>query len=64
APVAMKPCIKTGCGGQVCSDQEVMTTCEWRPEHECYRRARCERQANGQCGFTPSRELTACLRRK
>ncbi len=64
APVAMKPCIKTGCGGQVCSDEEVITTCEWRPEHECYRRARCERQADGQCGFTPSRELTACLRRR
>ena len=48
APVANKPCIKTGCGGQVCSDEQVITTCEWRPEHECYRRARCERQANGQ----------------
>jgi hypothetical protein len=63
-PVATKPCIKTGCGGQVCSDEEVFTTCEWRPEHECYRRARCERQANGECGFTQTRELTACLRRR
>ncbi|HEY5884455.1 MAG TPA: DUF6748 domain-containing protein [Pyrinomonadaceae bacterium] len=64
APVSQKPCIKTGCGGQVCSDEEVITTCEWRPEHDCYRRATCERQANGECGFTPSRELTACLRRR
>jgi len=63
-PVARKPCIKTGCSGQVCSDKEVMTTCEWRPEYECYRRARCERQASGECGFTPSRELTACLQRR
>ncbi len=63
APVATKPCIKTGCGNQVCAEEEMITTCEWRPEHECYRRARCERQTNGQCGFTQTRELTACLRR-
>jgi hypothetical protein len=63
-PVATKPCMKTGCSGQVCSDQEIITTCEWRPEYECYRRARCERQANGECGFTQTRELTACLRRR
>lgn len=63
-PVARKPCIKTGCGGQVCSDEEVITTCEWRREYECYRSARCERQASGECGFTPTQELTACLRRR
>lgn len=63
-PVATKPCRKTGCSSQVCSDQEIFTTCEWRQEYECYRRARCERQANGECGFTQTRELTACLRRR
>ena len=59
-----KPCIKTGCSGQVCSDEEVVTTCEFRPEYECYKTARCERQANGQCGFTQTRELTTCLNRR
>ena len=63
-PVARKPCIKTGCAGQVCSDEAVITTCEWRREYECYRSARCERQASGECGFTPTQELTACLRRR
>lgn len=63
-PVARKPCIKTGCGGQVCSDEGVITTCEWRREYECYRSARCERQTSGECGFTPTQELTACLRRR
>ena len=58
-----KPCMKTGCSSQVCSDQEVITTCEFRPEYECYRRAICERQRNGECGFTMTRELTDCLRR-
>ena len=61
---AMKPCIKTGCSSQVCSDKNVITTCEWRPEYACYQKAVCERQRNGNCGFTPSAELTACLSRR
>lgn len=58
-----KPCFKTGCSGQVCADEEVITTCEYKPEYECYKRAKCERQANGQCGFTDTPELRRCLRR-
>jgi hypothetical protein len=58
-----KPCFKTGCSGQVCADEEVITTCEFKPEYECYKRAKCERQANGQCGFTDTPELRRCLRR-
>jgi hypothetical protein len=57
------PCKKTGCSGQVCSDQDVITTCEFKTEYECYKKAACERQANGDCGFTPTPELAACLRR-
>jgi hypothetical protein len=60
---SLKPCMKTGCSGQVCSDQEVMTTCEYKTEYACYKKAACERQANGDCGFTPTPELNACLRR-
>jgi hypothetical protein len=62
-PPSKNPCKKTGCSGQVCSDEEIMTTCEWKPEYACYRKARCERQANGKCGFTQTPELTACLAR-
>jgi len=61
--VSQKPCRKTGCSGQVCSDQEVVTTCEYRTEYECYKRAACERQRNGECGFTQTPELVACLKR-
>ncbi len=59
-----KPCFKTGCSRQVCADEEVVTTCEYRPEYECYKRAKCERQASGECGFTDTPELRTCLRRK
>jgi hypothetical protein len=59
-----KPCIKTGCSSQVCSDHNVITTCEFRPEYACYQKAACERQRDGNCGFTKTRELTECLARK
>jgi hypothetical protein len=61
APVAGDACRKTGCGGQVCADRDVITTCAWRPEHDCYRAARCERQPEGGCGFTPDPALDRCL---
>lgn len=62
--VGQKPCMKTGCSGQVCSDKEVITTCEYRTEYDCYKKATCERQANGDCGFTQTPELVACLKRR
>jgi hypothetical protein len=63
ATPSLKPCFKTGCSRQVCADEEVVTTCEYRPEYDCYKQARCERQANGKCGFTQTPALRACLRR-
>lgn len=56
-------CITTGCSGIVCTDagKEVVTTCEYKPEYGCYKAAKCERQANGSCGWTETAELTACL---
>jgi hypothetical protein len=59
--VPLAPCRKTGCSSHVCSDQDVITTCEFRPEYACYQQATCERQPDGQCGFTPTPELAACL---
>ncbi len=60
--VAQKQCYVGGCSGQICSDQEgVISTCEFRPEYACYRDAKCETQADGNCGWTPTPELNACL---
>jgi hypothetical protein len=57
------PCVKGGCSGQICIEQgdDVMTTCEWQPQYACYQGAACERQSDGQCGWTDSAELQACL---
>ena len=57
-------CRPTGCSGQVCSDEDVITTCEFRPEYACYKEsfAKCERQPGGQCGWTPNERLNQCLK--
>jgi len=54
-------CRRTGCSGQLCADEDMVSTCEYRAEYACYKDAACERQANGKCGWTPSGALTACL---
>jgi hypothetical protein len=54
-------CIRTGCSGQVCAEEDVVTTCEWRDEYACYRFARCERQPGGGCGWTATEEQARCL---
>lgn len=60
-PKDSKPCIKTGCSKQVCADHTVITTCIYREEYACYQKAKCERQADGNCGFTKTPGLAACL---
>lgn len=58
---ATKACVVTGCSGQVCGDEQMMTTCEYRAEYACYKTARCERQPTGKCGWTETKELLSCL---
>ncbi len=56
-----KTCRPTGCSGQICSDEDIASTCEYRSEYACYRNAECKRQSNGSCGWTQSSTLLACL---
>src|SRR5688572_14117062 len=56
-------CRPTGCSGQMCADEDVVTTCEFKPEYACYRTARCERQPSGECGWTMTSDLQSCLGR-
>lgn len=61
-PVVSGGCFVGGCSGQICSDQEgIVSTCEYREEYACYKTAKCERQASGQCGWTQTTALSACL---
>ncbi|RJR13663.1 hypothetical protein C4585_01675 [Candidatus Parcubacteria bacterium] len=58
-------CAVAGCSGTLCvsADEagDIVTTCEYRPEYACYKEASCEPQANGQCGWTDTPQLRACL---
>lgn len=54
-------CVVTGCSGQVCSDKEVNTTCEYKESYACFKDAVCEKQASGRCGWTGTDSLKQCL---
>lgn len=58
---AAEACRRTGCSGEVCAEEERMTTCEWKAEYACYREARCERQPDGRCGWSRDDALARCL---
>lgn len=56
------PCYRGGCSNQLCTDTpDVASTCEWHADYACFQAAACARQASGQCGFTQTPALTACL---
>ncbi len=63
-PVSPGACKVGGCSGQLCVDEsegDVITTCEYKAEYACYKTAKCERQEDGKCGWTPTEELVMCL---
>lgn len=63
--ISANGCAVSGCSGQLCVSADeadnIMTTCEYRPEYGCYREASCEPQANGGCGWTQTAGLMQCL---
>ena len=62
APVKPKGCYVGGCSSQICSENpDMASTCEWRESYACYQTATCERQSTGECGWTETSELNACL---
>jgi len=57
-----KSCFAAGCSGELCSeDPNLASPCIFREEFACYQNATCERQADGQCGWTSTPDLDACL---
>jgi hypothetical protein len=54
-------CRPTGCSSQICSDADVITDCIYLPEYACYKNEKCERQSDGNCGWTQTANLTSCI---
>jgi hypothetical protein len=53
--------------GRSCVDSKEfekfkIMTLEFRRTDACYDNASCELQPNGKCGFTPTEELSQCLK--
>jgi eight-cysteine-cluster-containing protein len=57
-------CMRTGCSGHLCTEEgeQTVSTCQWKDEYACYKTARCEKQPDGNCGWTQSETLTTCLK--
>jgi hypothetical protein len=62
-PAASADCEPTGCSNTICAEagKGVMSTCEFKAEYACYSKAKCEKQANGACGWTRTADFEACL---
>jgi eight-cysteine-cluster-containing protein len=57
-------CVVGGCSGQLCADEPLASTCEWRPHYACFREAHCGRFGPARsCGWEQTPELAACLER-
>lgn len=54
-------CVVSGCSSEICSDEEMVSNCQFKPEYACYAKARCERQASGACGWNRTAEYKACI---
>ncbi len=62
SPVATGGCYIGGCSSEICSsEQGVVSNCIYKSEFACYKTAKCERQASGQCGWTSTNSLNSCL---
>ena len=60
-------CRVGGCSGEICESalgEGMATTCEWSEEYACYKTAHCERQQDGKCGWTKTKEFEQCLMEK
>lgn len=54
-------CVITGCSSQICSDNKVITSCQYFKEYACYKSAICEKQDDGECDWEATKELAVCL---
>jgi hypothetical protein len=55
-------CSQGGCFGEVCAEHIIDSAeCTWSNEYACYYASTCARQADGDCGWTPTADMTSCL---
>lgn len=62
-PKVTKGCVVGGCSSQLCGEagDDLVSDCSWTQKYSCYQTATCERQADGQCGWTETPALLQCI---
>jgi eight-cysteine-cluster-containing protein len=57
-------CEPSGCSGELCTEKgkKRISPCVVLPQHQCVKKSKCEVQADGKCGWTPTEEYQACLK--
>ncbi|HEY4178162.1 MAG TPA: DUF6748 domain-containing protein [Kofleriaceae bacterium] len=58
---AATACVVSGCSGELCGDEGMVSSCIYKPVYACYHEATCERQSDGACGWTQTAELQTCV---
>jgi eight-cysteine-cluster-containing protein len=53
-------CFHTGCSGQLCAGEDIITTCEFTCEYGCYSQASCGCVGH-KCAFGRDAALARCL---
>ncbi len=55
-------CVVSGCNGELCIEKgaQLSSSCEYKNYYVCYNSTVCERQANGECGFTETPDFIEC----
>ena len=53
-------CKSTGCSGQICSHTEVVSTCEYKSEYDCFKNTTCG-CINNKCQWADTPQYKSCL---
>ena len=59
-PKPPETCMVTGCSGQICAEEPVVTTCEMNPWFKCLQLTSCG-MVDGACGWKPTDAYLDCL---
>lgn len=54
-------CVISGCNSEICADKQMNSICIYREEFACYKKAVCELQTDGNCGWTQTEGSKSCF---
>jgi eight-cysteine-cluster-containing protein len=55
-------CMSSGCSGEICAAQPMISVCLWKPEFACYKLTECAANADGTCAWQENEEFLDCMK--